>query len=59
LREPAKLLGRVWEDKWYKGSTVGPATFERPRRPASRMVSRSCQLRSYQRREGHLFWMHE
>ena len=27
LREPARLLGCVWEDKRYTGGTGGPATF--------------------------------
>src|SRR5664279_4568662 len=55
LREPARLLGLVWEDKRYTGSTAGPATYERPRRPASRAVSRSWQLRSYQREKDIFF----
>ena len=41
LREPARLLGCVWEDKRYTRSTKGSSTYERPRWPASRMVSRS------------------
>src|SRR3954470_5045883 len=55
LREPAKLLGRVWEDKRYTGCTARPAKYPRRKQPESREVSRSCQLRSYQRREGDLF----
>ncbi len=35
LREPARLHGRVWEDKRYAGSTAGLAMYERPTRPAS------------------------
>src|SRR3954470_9676595 len=38
LREPARLLGRVWEDKRYTGGTGGPATFARKRRRASNAV---------------------
>ena len=51
------LLGlwRVRKVKRYTGSTAGPETCERPRRPASRTVSRSCQLRSYQTRKENLF----
>ena len=56
VREPAKLLGRVWENERYTGIMAGPPTYARSRRPPeSREVSRSCQLRSYQRREGDLF----
>src|SRR3990170_7760805 len=57
LREPARLLGRVWEDKRYTGGTGGPAMYARKRRHASKAVSGSCQLRSYQRREGNLLSM--
>src|SRR3954470_22198623 len=32
LREPARLLGRVWEDKRYTRGTGGHATFARKRR---------------------------
>ena len=52
--ESARLLGRVWEDKRYTGGTGGPATYAWKRRHASKAVSRSCQLRSYQSREGNL-----
>ena len=38
LREPARLLGRVWEDKRYTRGTGGPATFARKRRHASEAV---------------------
>ena len=38
LREPARLLGHVWEDKRYTGGTGGPATFARKRRHASKAV---------------------
>ena len=56
VREPAKLLGRVWENERYTRITAGPPTYARSRRPPeSREVSRSCQLRSYQIREGDLF----
>lgn len=34
LREPTRLLGRVWEDKRYTGGMGGPATFARMRRHA-------------------------
>jgi hypothetical protein len=55
LRESARILGLVWEDKRYTKSTRGPATYDRTRLRASREVSRSCQLCSYQRRKGNLF----
>jgi hypothetical protein len=32
LRESARLLGRVWENKRYTGGTGGPATCARKRR---------------------------
>src|SRR3989337_901053 len=57
LRECARLLGRVWEDKRYTGGMAGPATCERKRQHASKAVSRSYQLRSYQSREGNLLSM--
>jgi hypothetical protein len=55
VREPARLLGLVWKDKRYTESTTETTPYERARRHASRGFSRSCQLRSYQRREGNLF----
>ena len=55
LREPAKLLRRVWEDERYIGCTAGPGKYARTRQPESREVPRYCQLRSYQRREEDLF----
>jgi hypothetical protein len=39
LREPARLLGLVWEDKRYTRSMSGPTTYERKRRHASRGFS--------------------
>src|SRR3989337_3618504 len=53
LRDPAWLLGCVWEDQRYTRGTGGPATYAQKRRH----TSGSCQLRSYQRREGNLFGM--
>ena len=36
LREPARLPGRVWEDKRYAGSTAGPVAYEKKKKQASR-----------------------
>ena len=36
LREPARLPGRLWEDKRYTRSIGGPATYERTKERASR-----------------------
>jgi hypothetical protein len=55
LREPTRLLGLVWEDKIYTESMSGPAPYENKRRHASRGFLGSCELRSYQRREGNIF----
>jgi hypothetical protein len=55
LREPARLLGLVWEEKRYTGSMSGPAPYERKRWHESTGFLGSCKLRSYQRREGNIF----
>jgi hypothetical protein len=55
LREPTRLLGLVWVDKKYTRSTSGPAPYEKKRRHASRGFLGSCELCSYQRREGNIF----
>jgi hypothetical protein len=59
LREPARLLALVWEDKRYAESTSGPTLYERKKRHASIGFSGSYELHSYQRREENLFWMPE
>src|SRR3989337_2063949 len=51
LCEPARLLGRVREDKRYTEGTGGPATCERKRRHASKAVSRSYQLLTKAKKE--------
>ena len=38
LREHARLLGHVWEDKRYTGGTGGPETYEQKIRHASKAV---------------------
>ena len=38
LREPARLLGRVWKDKRYSGGMGGSATFARKRWHASKEI---------------------
>src|SRR3954463_15989185 len=55
LREPARLLGCVWEDKRYTGGKGGQETYERKRRHAPKAVRGSSHLRSYQSREGNIF----